>query len=55
MKELAQEWGVVLTVNMEEFSDPANAPIAFRGSPTILIHGLDLDPAARNPAPGPPG
>ena len=40
---------------MEEFSDPANAPTAFRGGPTILIHGLDLDPAARSPAPGPPG
>ena len=55
MKELADELGVDLVVKMEEFSDPADAPPAFRGSPTILIQGLDLDPAARNPAPGPIG
>jgi len=45
--ELATETGAWITVNEIEFTDESAFPDNFRGSPTVLIHGQDLDPAAR--------
>jgi hypothetical protein len=42
------EAGVPLDITSVEVSPPLQPPVGFKGSPTILIEGIDLEPAARN-------
>ena len=44
---LASSEGILVEVEMIEVAPPGKPPIGFKGSPTVLISGMDLAPSAR--------
>lgn len=44
---MAEAEGLELLVERIDVAPPAAPPRGFKGSPTVLIDGLDIDPEAR--------
>ncbi|NQU49701.1 MAG: hypothetical protein HQ519_13705 [Planctomycetes bacterium] len=44
---MAAEIGVPVNVISTELNSTDTLPLGFKGSPTILVNGLDIDPAVR--------
>lgn len=47
LNEYAQEMGVQIDVRVSDVIPGFLLPLGYMGSPTILVAGLDIDPAVR--------
>ncbi|MBL4770379.1 MAG: hypothetical protein JKY61_04415 [Planctomycetes bacterium] len=47
LAEVALQLDLVVRVEVVEIQTAGAKPVGFQGSPTILLGGMDVDPAAR--------
>ncbi len=48
LQEFAEEVGLDVEVRVTDVESELDFPVGFMGSPTILIEGVDIDPAVRD-------
>lgn len=45
--ELSEQEGLPIELASIEVAPPSQPPFGYKGSPTVLVNGQDLDPSAR--------
>jgi hypothetical protein len=48
LEELSQRFGIGIEIRITEVESEFDMPVGYMGSPTILVAGVDIDPAVRD-------